>query len=245
MSRRTALFFGDGRPRRRRGVRRVVVLSIVPLAALVVGLIGPAAADDDLTITPDEVVRGEPGALITVATEAIPAEFVGQTCDIRITTRNGSSVHPGNAVLTTTAGKSFITPGVEESADGRVADINSVELGDTLLVQLQMGVDGVSSLGFTVSVDCPDPDPGPSVIPALVEAPTTTTTTAAPSTTTTSSAPPSTTSTTEAAPPTTAPTTAAPSSTAPPTVLPALQENPLPPAAPAAPIQGDPSHLTG
>ncbi|MEL7158773.1 MAG: hypothetical protein AAFN30_19550 [Actinomycetota bacterium] len=174
MSRRnpgTSVTVADAAPSRNRfrshRVRRRVP-AMLAAAALVLGLgVAPAGADDDLTVSPDEVVRAEPGSVVTVAQEAIPAELVGQVCSVRIATANGSSVHPGNAVITTTGGQSVETPGVEDSPEGQVTMIDSLTLGDTLTLQLRMGPDGLSSLGFTVAVDCPDPTPAP----ARVESP--------------------------------------------------------------------------
>lgn len=147
------------------GVFACAVLGTIGLATV------PAGADDDLTISPDEVIQADPGTVVTVAQEQIPAELVGQVCDVSIVTANGSSVHPGNVVLTSTGDQQFETAGVEDSPEGQVTNINSVTLGETLTLQVRIGSDGLSSLGFTVAVDCPDPAPAPAPAPAQVETP--------------------------------------------------------------------------
>ncbi len=147
----------------RRTTRILGVFAAV--VVLAVGLIVvPAGAEDDLTVKPDEVIRGEPGSTVTVATEQIPADLVGKVCDVRIATVNGSSVHPGNVVITRTGDQVFETPGIEDSPEGKVTDISSVTLGEVLTLDLRLGDDGLSSLGFTVAVDCPEPTPAPAQV---------------------------------------------------------------------------------
>jgi hypothetical protein len=152
-------------------------LSGVVLGVFVVSLLVlPAGADDDLTINPNEVVIAEPGSLRTVATQAVPAELQGRTCDLRVVAENGSSVHPGNTVIVTTGTSRVETPGIEDQSDGTVLNAQSVVLGEALTVQLLMGPEGLSSLGFTIAVDCGEPPLAPvtvdpPVLPALQEAP--------------------------------------------------------------------------
>lgn len=115
----------------------------------------PAFAEDDLVINPQEVTRGNPGETVTVAQQAVPEDLVGRICDIRIESENGSSVHPGNVVITSTGGSVHETVGVEDGSGAKVIDVESVALGETVTVQIRFGDDGVSSLGFSVLVDCP------------------------------------------------------------------------------------------
>ena len=165
MPRRTA------RSRRVRPARGALTAAAVGLIAAT-SFVLPASATDDLTINPDEVVRADPGSVVTVAEQPVPAELVGRTCDLRIVTENGSSVHPGNVVVTSTGDARIETPGVEEDSQGKVVALEPVALGDTIVVQLQLGPDGLSSLGFTVAVDCPDlTEESPPVLPALQERP--------------------------------------------------------------------------
>lgn len=150
MTRRTASW----RPSRpaRRALTAVVIIGLTTASSLVL----PAAAEDEISINPDQVVRAEPGSVVTVAEQAVPAELVGRTCDLRITTDNGSSVHPGNAVVSKTGDSVVETTGVEDGSEASVVDVQPVVLGETLTIQLRMGDEGLSSLGFTVAVDCED-----------------------------------------------------------------------------------------
>ncbi len=216
MLRRQTPKSGDPVNPRHRLVRRAsLVGASIGVVALGLG-VGPALAEEELKVSPSEVIFGEPGSVVTVATEPIPAELIGRTCDLRVTTTNGSSVHPGNTLISSTGSAVVEIPGVEADPDGSVADITAVELGDTLVIQLRLGPEGVSSLGFSVSVDCPDPAPGPDPSSNQQTPPPTT------------------------APPTTEPpTTEAPTSAPTPTVLPARQENPT--ATPANPVVATPT----
>ena len=153
------------------------------LSAAVIGLVAvsllviPASAEDDLTINPDEVVIAEPGSLRTVAGQAVPPELQGRTCDLRVVAKNGASVHPGNTIIITTGTSRVEIPGVEDQSDGTINAAQAVELGETLQVDLLMGPDGLSSLGFTIGVDCGQPPPvapvttDPPVLPAVQVAP--------------------------------------------------------------------------
>ncbi|MEM7340472.1 MAG: hypothetical protein AAF467_17580 [Actinomycetota bacterium] len=183
---RRSSFHGLTRPAGRFGAALAAGLT----ASLLVVI--PAVAEDDLVINPQEVTRGNPGETVTVAQQAVPAELVGRVCDVRIESENGSSVHPGNVVITTTGGVSHETPGVEDGSGAKVIDVESVALGDTVTVQIRFGEDGVSSLGFSVLVDCPQleilpntqtrqrPDPTTTVqvTTSTTEAPSTSDTTA-------------------------------------------------------------------
>ncbi|MCP4226244.1 MAG: hypothetical protein GY773_23150, partial [Actinomycetia bacterium] len=150
---------------RRTATQRLVRPAGRVLSAAAIGFVAvssmvlPASAEDDITFNPDKVLIAEPGSLQNVAVEAIPAELQGQTCDLRVVAENGSSVHPGNTVIITTGTSRMETAGVEDAPDGQVIAVQPVTLGETLTVQLLMGPEGLSSLGFTVGVDCQEPPP--------------------------------------------------------------------------------------
>lgn len=208
---------GSPRPRARR---------VIGATGLVASLVwwsggfgaGPAFAETDLSFDPGEVVSGDPGSTLTIATETIPGDLVGEECRLQVVAANGSSVHPGNVLTVKTGDSVTVIEGVEESAEESVTDVHSVTLGDTMAFDLTFGSDGLSSLDFTVTVDC------------------------APFTTTTTEAPVVAVETTEA--PTT--TSTAPPATTEPTVAATVQEAPatseLPVAAPAEAIAGSPNY---
>jgi len=140
---------------------------------------GPA--DDDLTptgvrvdeiiIAPDQILRGDPGTINVIATETVDAELVGLECDLRVTMSNGGSVHRGNNAITTTGDSRSVMEDVEAAADGEVAGVHRVVLGERITVELQLGPDGVSSMGFTVGFECTPEDLLPVVEPSLQERP--------------------------------------------------------------------------
>ncbi|MDH3682858.1 MAG: hypothetical protein OEV40_23235 [Acidimicrobiia bacterium] len=191
--------------------RRSSVVAGAVLSGWLAGalLVSPAAAEDEISVQPDHIVVAEPGSLTDIASEPVPIEFVGKTCGLRVVAQNGASVHPGNVLVVVTGDSKTVVEGVEDNPDGSVVANENVALGETISLQLQMGPDGISSLGFTVGFDCvPDPvddepeTPAPTVLPAQQTPPP------------------------ESSVPATAPPTTAPPATAPPA-------SELPPAPPA------------
>ena len=110
----------------------------------------------------------------------VPSNLVGQPCDLRVITQNQSSIHPGTDVEVTTGGVVSVISGVEDTADARVVDTHRVTLGTNILIEVTIGPDGSTSLGFTVSFEC-TPE---QLLPAVAPAQQTTTTTAPVSTVT-------------------------------------------------------------
>jgi hypothetical protein len=55
---------------------------------------------------------------------------------------------------------------VEKVAEARVVGVHRVTLGTDIQVQLKLGEDGVSSLGFTIGFECTPEDLVPTVEPA-------------------------------------------------------------------------------
>jgi len=151
----------------RPAARALTGLAIGAIAIATLGL--PASAEEEIVVDSDEILRGTPGSVMPVSSQPIPAELQGKTCDLRVVAENGSSVHPGNTAIITTGDARVEVAEVENSPDGSVIDVEPVLLGEMLNVELQLGPDGVSSLGFTVAVNCAT---APPVVPAQVEAPT-------------------------------------------------------------------------
>ena len=193
----------------------------------------PALAEDEISIEPTQVVFAEPGSMVSVAYAEVPADLVGQPCDLRVTADNGSSIHPGNTLITTTGENRSVVEGVEDNPDGSVIDIHRVVLGETIAVEIQLGSDGASSLGFTVGFECTE-----SELLPLQQVPTATTLATTPTTT----------ATTEAAATPNEPaavvesTTSTSEATSVPTVLPSTQvAPPLQESPPATPTVGNPT----
>jgi hypothetical protein len=151
----------SGRP-----ARRVPALVAGALLALTIFASPAGAAEDEIKVEPDEqYIEGEAGSVHTVATETVPAELVGKDCDVRVTTVNGGSVHPGNNVITTTGDSVSEMEDVEASAEARVVGVHRVTLGESIQVDLKLGEEGLSSLGFSVGFECTPEDLVPTVEP--------------------------------------------------------------------------------
>jgi hypothetical protein len=105
-----------------------------------------------------------PGTVTTIGTGAVPADLVGHSCKLSITVVNQFSVHPGNTIIVASGGTQVTLAGVEDVADTTVTGGGVLTLGSTIEVQLQLGDDGLSSLGSNVSVTC---EPLPPTPPAV------------------------------------------------------------------------------
>jgi len=140
----------------------------------------PAGAEgEEIIIRPTMVIYDDPGSVHTVADMPVPVDLQAKPCDLRVVTQNQSSVHPGTDVNVTTGGVTSVIRGVEDTADARVVDTHRVTLGPDILIEVTIGPDGSSSLGFTVSFECTPEQLLPTVAPAQQ---TTTTVAGAPST---------------------------------------------------------------
>ncbi len=127
----------------------------------------PAGAEgEEIIIRPTTVIYDNPGTVHTVADMPVPASLLGQPCDLRVITQNQSSIHPGTDVSVTTGGATSVIRGVEDTADARVVDTHRVTLGSNILVQVTIGPDGSTSLGFTASFECTPEQLLPTVAPA-------------------------------------------------------------------------------
>ena len=182
----------------------------------------PVGAESEIDIPFDDLIFGAPGSVILLAEVAVDEELVGQTCQLAVIAENQSSVHIGNDLIVSTGTSQAVIVGVEDEANGGTNRTYEMVVGPTVMVQIRIGQDGMSSLGFGLSFDCdqlPGSDLGQQVTDQPVE---TTTTTTAP-------------------PPTTAPTTATTTASVPATVAGAVT-NSLPQTPPAQAVTGAPAY---
>jgi hypothetical protein len=202
-------------------------LRITCIAALVVGSLAmPAEATTDIAIDFDELVFGAPGSVLTVAEVAVDESLVGRECTLKVHAENQSSVHIGNDLIVSTGSSQAVIVGVEDTANGGFDQTYQMVVGSSIMVQIRIGQDGMSSLGFGLTFDCETPatevttpGTGGQVIGQ------TTTTTVPPTTVVPTTAPPTTAPATTAAPTTTS-TTAAPAPTVAGAVTNGLPETP-------------------
>ncbi len=164
-------------PRTRR-VRRSLAAGLIIFLTAGFGLSPVGAGNLDLPI--DTVVRAEPGTVTELRRVSVDADLIGSRCELGITAENQDSVHPGNH-LVVASGDSHATLHDVEGEAGRVSNTVAPEitLGETVVVSLVMGSDGVFSGGFSVTLSCDDGQSSTeqTVAPTTTtEAPTTTTT---------------------------------------------------------------------
>jgi hypothetical protein len=134
------------------------------------------AQDDVLTIDFDDVVFASAGAIVPVGSVAVGADLQGRTCLTSVVTANQSSIHPENDLLIATGGSMARIEDVEDFTNGTNSWLVDITLGSSIDMSVEMGPDGISSLGFTVEIDCSKPLAG-STVPVLASSVTTTTTT--------------------------------------------------------------------
>jgi hypothetical protein len=132
----------------------ILALTLVALVAP-----SPAGAEEEISISPDSVVRGDPGSVTEVASASVPAELIGSECVLRVVALNGASTHPGNVLIVSTGDTQAVIPDVEAAPDGSVVAERTVALGATITLEIKLGDSGISSLGFTAGFDCPPAEP--------------------------------------------------------------------------------------
>jgi hypothetical protein len=156
-------------------LRRLPAAAVVAL--WVMALPTTAGAQDDvLTIDFDDVVFAPAGAIVPVGSVAVGADLQGRTCRTSVITANQSSIHPENDLLIATGGSVARIEDVEDFTNGTNSWLVDITLGSSIDMSVEMGPDGISSLGFTVEIDCSKPLAG-STAPVLASGVTTTTTT--------------------------------------------------------------------
>lgn len=198
---------------RRRAAGAVVVLCLPALILLGVGEAG--AQDVSIDIPLPTVVQGEPGSEHLLATEEVPGDLVGSSCDVSSRAENQSSVHPGNDLIVASGGQQLTLADVEREPGAVTSAEGLLVLGEQVTVTLEMGPDGVFSAGMNLELRCLAATTTTTEAETTTTAGETTTTTEAGTTTTEGEATTSTTSEVEGET-----TTSTTSSTAPPTTEP-------------------------
>ena len=151
--------------------RLIPVLGVGVLALTLFSFASPASAIDDIVIPIDTIVRGEEGEVIEVASETVDPELVGATCLVELTDSNNESTHPNNDLIIATGGESFVAEDVETEANSTTIVDGDAVLGETVVVSIRLGPDGVSSGGLTLTFDCEQAVAPTSVAPTTTEAP--------------------------------------------------------------------------
>ena len=138
-------------------MRRIsTALGVGLLTLALFSFASPASAVDDIFIPIDNVrgFRGEPGSVLTVATEDVDDELVGATCEAELTDRNNESVHPNNDLIISSGTWSETVEDFESEPLSSNVIPGQITLGETVVVQIKFGSDGVSSAGLDLIFDC-------------------------------------------------------------------------------------------
>lgn len=134
-----------------------VALSLASAALLIVVVATARPAAADVSITFDELVFGPAGSVIEVEVVEVDAELVGMSCVLAVRSENQASVHIGNDLIVSTGDSQAVIVGVEDTANGGMSQTYDMVLGPQIRVEIRIGQDGMSSLGFGLSFECPDP----------------------------------------------------------------------------------------
>ncbi len=129
-------------------------LAAMAASALVLGAASAASAEVLVSIPVDGVVYGAKGESILVATAAVPADYVGETCLVLASTQNQESVHPNNDLIIVNGDETIVIPNVEGEADIATNAGSFETIAPNIEVYIRLGADGVSSGGFELNVDC-------------------------------------------------------------------------------------------
>ncbi len=148
---------------------RYLLLSILAALGLSIGLVvAPVGAD--VTVPLENVVRGEPGSVSTVAETTVDPAIVGQSCVVSVVIANQESTNPETDLIITSGDATVEISGVEDEANGETKQSEPIIIGESLNVQVRLGPSGVASMGFDLSFECKPPETPPA--PAVPDTPT-------------------------------------------------------------------------
>jgi len=165
-------------------MRRIWVWGL--LVALIAGLVlsaGPVSGQTamvDLEIPEGPPYPRGPEGSTLLAAGPVDAPASGQLCDVRVTSTNNRSVHPGNALLIRSGASSVTIPNVESESFMTAIFDDALTLDGPVSVYFLFGAGEVFSAGFHITLIC-----NPTTTTTISE--TTTTIGSSPSTTVPSS----------------------------------------------------------
>ncbi|MFA9564402.1 MAG: hypothetical protein ACERLM_06825 [Acidimicrobiales bacterium] len=139
--------------------RRIGVVLSVSIVLLLLWPAVQAGALGDVEIAVDTVVRGEPGDVVELVTVPVEADEVGMICLITVIGENNPSPHPNSDLIITSNGDSFEVPDVEaEAGQTTRGSVEAVVLGESVMVEVRLGPDGVFSGGLILTSECAPPE---------------------------------------------------------------------------------------
>lgn len=129
-------------------------------ACLLAGLLAaPATGSELIPVGNDELLIAEPGTVTQVVEVQVDPTNVGRLCKLTVVSENQASVHHGNNLIVLTGDQRAVIEDVEAEPDATVDLSVELTVGETIAFELEMGPDWVSSLGFSLSLDCDQPAP--------------------------------------------------------------------------------------
>lgn len=141
---------------RGRAVRRMAAVGAVGVVGLLASLHGSPVSAQTITvdIADGTLIQGPVGSVHSLGSQDVPADLVGQSCDLVIEVKNNESVHPGNSIIVSSGDSKVTLDKVEEEAGTSVSTKGTLVLGKAIDVSVKLGEDEMSSLGSEVSVTC-------------------------------------------------------------------------------------------
>ncbi len=136
------------------------LVSFGPLAVCVVligsAIVVPSAGAQSLTIEVpvDKFISGEPGSTQYIESVEVDESDYGHVCDIELLARNSLSIHEGNDLLVTSGDSQIVFAGIEDEAQQVEPLTAEITLAGPILLELRLGEDGKSSMGFVSTFDC-------------------------------------------------------------------------------------------
>lgn len=137
--------------------RHLIALAVTLAITFGVGA-APVSADELIAFSNDELLIAEPGTLTNLAEVSVAPSEVGQLCTLSVASQNQASIHNGNDLIVRSGDVETVIADVEAEAD-QATDLSvDIVLGPTISVDLRMGPDWVSSLGFGLWLECSTAD---------------------------------------------------------------------------------------
>jgi hypothetical protein len=147
----------------------LIIVGVAAVLATVFLRPGSAGAIHELVIE-FTFQTGEPFSTVTVATEEVEPWLRGASCAIEIDSTNNESVHEDTELIITSGDDVVTVPDVESAPGIVIIQEGELVLGETVVVAVRIGPDGITSGGYSVDFLCPE-------APPTTTAPTTTVTT--------------------------------------------------------------------
>lgn len=122
------------------------------------------------TVPPVSVVNGAEGEVHLLWTEPVPANNVGQDCEVVLTRNNNESTREGTDLILESGSTSMVAENVEHDTAPETF-VGHLTLGTTVTVSVRLGPEGEYSGGAdVVETNCPVTPPAtPAQPPVQVE----------------------------------------------------------------------------